>query len=807
MNLTPRTAMKGAKPQAPQDLVAGDHVGRFKLVRVLGQGGQSVVWLAHDPRLEREVALKVMRPAALDGSGGVDRWLTEARHVGHLGHPHIVPIYEADVAQGRPYLVFEYVPGRVLSEHLRVRGTLPAHEAVGLMLGVLDALSAAHEAGVIHRDLKPSNILIDGAGRARVMDFGIAVRIKDQVPLGDIVGTLGYLSPEAAQGLPPTPRVDVFAAGLILAEMLCGHRLIADAGAHQALHRLVNEDLSLPTPLGADVDDGLRAILMRSLAKNPDLRYVSAKDFHEALQRWAQAGSMVEVATGVSGTLAFLLRRMRYKSDFPALSDSVTRIQRLVNSEHETLANLTAEILKDVALTNKLLRLVNTVHYKNAGGGAISTVSRAVALVGFSGIRNLALSLVLLDHMHDKAHAKHLLDEFLGALMTASVASALTPSARHTEEAFIGGMFHNLGRLLAIYYLPEEAQQIRNGLAASQGGANEEAVAIGVLGLSYEGLGMGIAKSWGMPEVLLACMKKPLGPPPSRQATRLEEHMHWAVVMGGEVSDLFRQSTPAQIPPRLQALVERYGRVLGVGGAEIQAAVLLARQKVVQMAQAMNLPLSAWSAQAWGDEISNPSAGDASAQPQLSVIDTVVMAAAVPTSGPTQEQAVEMLLSGIQDITNSMVESFKLNEILRMILETMIRALNFRRVIFCLRDHKQDCLTGRFGLGEEAATLAKHFKIPLKAGVDLFSAISIKGADTLIADATPEHIARTLPAWFRQSVNAPSFLVLPLHAKGAPLALIYADVPTPGGLVLGEKEMSLLRTLRNQAVLAFMQSG
>lgn len=791
------------RASTPKDAAAG-RVGRFELVRILGQGGQSVVWLAFDPRLEREVAIKVMRPAALANPGGVDQWLIEARHVSRLSHPHIVPVYEADVHEGQAYLVFEYVPGRVLTEHLRVRGPLPTHEAVALMLGVLDALAAAHDAGVVHRDLKPSNVLMDGSGRARVMDFGIAVRVKDQVPLGDVVGTPGYMSPEAAQGLPPTPRMDVFAAGLLLAEILSGHRLIAEADPHRAVYRVAHEDMVLPSPLGADVDDGLRAILMRSLARDPSARYADAKEFHEALRLWAQAGSGAEVAPGVSGTLAFLLRRLRHKADFPALSDSVTRIQRVVDSEHETLASLTAEILKDVALTNKLLRLVNTVHYKHAGGGTISTVSRAVALVGFSGIRNLALSLVLLDHMHDKDHAKHLLDEFLGALMAASVASTLTTSSRHTEEAFIGGMFHNLGRLLTAYYLPEEAQQIRNVLATSKQLQGEEAVAIGVLGLSYEALGLGIAKSWGMPEVLQACIKKPLGPPPTRQATRVDERMHWSVVVGNEVADLFRHATPAQVPHRLQALSERYGRVLGMTAAEIQTAILQARHKVEQMAQAMNLPLTAWSAQAWAEEAS-AEAVDAGEAGGLE-IDTVVMGTA-PTIGQAHPQAVEMLLSGIQDITNSMVESFKLNEILRMILETMVRALKFRRVIFCLRDTKLDSLTGRFGLGDDAASLAKSFKVPLKGGSDLFCAICIKGTDTLIADATPEHIARTLPPWFRKSVNAPSFLLLPLHAKGAPFAMIYADMPKAGGLVLDEKEMSLLRTLRNQAVLAFMQSA
>jgi hypothetical protein len=165
------------------------------------------------------------------------------------------------------------------------------------------------------------------------------------------------------------------------------------------------------------------------------------------------------------------------------------------------------------------------------------------------------------------------------------------------------------------------------------------------------------------------------------------------------------------------------------------------------------------------------------------------------------------MAAGIQDITNSMVESFKLNEILRMILETMFRALRFRRIVFCLRDPKTDLLSGRFGLGEGAERVAAQFKVPLRTPSDLFAAVCLKGADTLISDATAPNIATRLPAWYRESVNAPAFLLLPLMLKGAPFALIYADKARPGGIALDEKELSLLRTLRNQAVMAFRQAG
>jgi GAF domain-containing protein len=154
-----------------------------------------------------------------------------------------------------------------------------------------------------------------------------------------------------------------------------------------------------------------------------------------------------------------------------------------------------------------------------------------------------------------------------------------------------------------------------------------------------------------------------------------------------------------------------------------------------------------------------------------------------------------------------MVENFRLNEVLRMILETMFRALGFRRVVFCLRDPKTDTLTGRFGLGDSVERVAAAFRVPLKTPNDLFAAVCSKGADTLISDATVANIAARLPRWYRESVNAPAFLLLPLLMKGAPFGLIYADNAQPGGIALGEKELSLLRTLRNQAVMAFKQAA
>ena len=154
-----------------------------------------------------------------------------------------------------------------------------------------------------------------------------------------------------------------------------------------------------------------------------------------------------------------------------------------------------------------------------------------------------------------------------------------------------------------------------------------------------------------------------------------------------------------------------------------------------------------------------------------------------------------------------LVESADLGAILRMILETMYRALQLRRVVFCLRDAKTEVLTGRFGLGEGSEVAVRAMKVPLKAPGDLFAAVCLRGADTLINDATEPRMQARLPQWYLGGINAPSFLLLPLQIKGQTFALIYADQSAVGGIVVDDKALGLLRTLRNQAIMAFKQSA
>jgi serine/threonine protein kinase len=789
---------------------AGARVGRFELLDVLGRGAQAVVWRANDQRLDREVALKLLSPDAQSIS--VHQWLHEARAVSRLSHPNIVPVFEADEFEDQSYLVFELVRGQTLTEALRRSGAMPERAAVTLLLGVLEALRAAHAQGIVHRDLKPSNILLGPDGRPRVMDFGIAARVSDGA--GHICGTPGYMSPEAAQGQAPTPAMDVFAAGMILGELLCGHAMLVERDAQRALRRTIDEDVVWPEATA--VDAGLRAIVLRAVARDAASRFDGVAAMATALEGWLGSGDGAVAAAASHGTLDFLLRRMRNKSDFPALSDAVANIQRVAASDNESVNSLAAEILKDVALTHKLLRLVNSASFQHAGGGTISTVSRAIALIGFAGVRNMALSLVLLDHMKDKQHAAQLKEQFLCALMAGQLASELSSQSREAEEAYLGALLHNLGRLLTEFYLPEEAGAIRDELrphAARTGAATAptaQQAAQRVLGVGFEQLGIGVARAWGLPESLQQCMRSPVGEPPTRRIDSGAERTRWLARGCNEMAEAAMQ-VGAAAAQSMDKLAAGYAASWGVAPKDVIQAVQASRTKLRGLADAIGLKLAEDSpAQRLMERPTDAIANAAGADPTAAEAATLVIAphASMPPAQPPSE----VLTAGIQDITHTLAqESFQLNEVLRMILETIYRALGFRCVVFALRDPRSGTLTGRFGLGEDVQALVSQFAVPLgdgrAAAQDLLAAVCQKGSDMLIADAAAAQVAKRLPPWLQRTEQARTFLLLPLVMKRATFALIYADRAQAGSIAAGEKELSLLRTLRSQAVMAFRQAA
>ena len=665
---------------------------------------------------------------------------------------------------------------------LAQRGALPPAEAVALALDLLDALLAAHAAGRPHGPPTTANVLVDATGRAHLANSS------------DFTDT--------AFASAALPQDDVAAVGHVLEAMLAG-----------------------PHGTAVERDDDLQAIVDQAQALESQ-RTPSLQALRRALSQWADS-TLHAPLTALPGTpgapadgrLDALMARMRFKSDFPAMSDAVVRIQGMANSETESIASFTNEILKDVALTNKLLRLVNSAHFA-ARGGSIHTVSRAVSLVGFNGVRNMALSLVLLEHMRDKAHAHQIKDEFLRALMAGSIAVELCVEAHENEEAFIAAMFQNLGRMLAEFYFADEARAVRHLVGASYKPLSEARASASVLGVDFETLGLGVAKAWGLPEAIQHSMRRPRGEPPLRPPVQAAERLRWIALVANDMADILLRAPPRELELRLAQEAGLYAKTLGIRPQQVRQATVAARKKLIDMAGAMELSVAEGSAAAQllqhpdEDLAAHPIPMPDKAEPPDALAPLALQATPPPAPGKdqpvVQPSVADVLSADIQDISQAMVEDFKLSDVLRMILETMVRAMGFQRVVFCLRDPKADALTGRFGLGagvEGPDSVVKAFHIALKASsLDLFSTVCLKGVDTLISDATEPRIAQRLPAWYRSHVHAPTFLLLPLVIKGKPFGLVYADKAEKGLLPLDEKELALLRTLRNQAIIAFRQS-
>ena len=526
------------------------------------------------------------------------------------------------------------------------------------------------------------------------------------------------------------------------------------------------------------------------------------------------------------GALDVLLRRMQTESDFPALSEAIGAINRIASSDREGVNELSNNILRDFALTNKLLKLANVAFYNQVGGGKISTISRAVVILGFDTVRSIALSLILFDNLENKAHAQQLKEEFVKVLYAAMLARELAgrTQLKDAEEAFISAMLHHLGRMLATFYFPMEAAAIRQRLVS--GTASEARASIEVLGVSYENLGMGVARNWGFPDTLVQSMKK-LPDEKIRKTAISAEPLRVLAGFANALCEVILNTPDADRSQALAKLTTRFGDCLPVSEKQLTGLMEKSLQDIAQFALAVNVNLkqSAFARQAtkWAGmpapaesklEDGIPGAPDSA---QTALDDSVLheRSPILDDAADDPEHAVEhssaraqsILTSGLQDISNSLIDdSVSINDILRMILEAMYSGIGFAHVLLCIKDGRHNTMCGKFGFGDDVQTLIKAFDFSLAAPPDVFLVALQNNADILISDINEPKIAPRIPAWFSKRVAARTFVLFPIVVKGKPIGLIYADSPHPGDIAIPEKELSLLKSLRNQAVLAIRQS-
>ncbi|MGA1660865.1 MAG: Stk1 family PASTA domain-containing Ser/Thr kinase [Candidatus Nanopelagicales bacterium] len=261
--------------------------GRYQVVSRIARGGMATVYEAIDTRLDRTVALKMMSPALAEDPGFVTRFRREARAAAQLSHPHVVAVFDQGEAAGLPYLAMEYVPGRTLRDVLRDYGALSPEQALTILDPVLEALSAAHDAGFVHRDIKPENILISDDGRVKVTDFGLARAVSNTTTAtqGMIIGTVAYLSPEHVEKGDADARSDVYGAGICLFEMVTGQVPFAAESAITVAYQHVNADVPAPSSLRPTIPPDVDALVATATRRDPDLRYPDCRAFLADVRR------------------------------------------------------------------------------------------------------------------------------------------------------------------------------------------------------------------------------------------------------------------------------------------------------------------------------------------------------------------------------------------------------------------------------------------------------------------------------------------------------------------------------------------
>jgi serine/threonine-protein kinase len=264
-------------------------LGRYRILDRLGEGGMGTVYRALDERLEREVAIKVLRDDLLRDDAARRRFRHEARALSRLNHPGIATLFDFDAQDGVDYLVLEFVPGETLATVL-AGGALPEARARAIALGIAEALEAAHEQDIVHRDLKPGNVMITPRGRVKVLDFGLARRVvgaESSATLtagpGVLAGTLPYMAPEQIAGGTIDPRTDLYALGAVLYEMIAGQPLVSGDSLAVFVHRIVNEPPRSLREIKPGVSLEMAKLVERCLEKNPALRFAGATALARAL--------------------------------------------------------------------------------------------------------------------------------------------------------------------------------------------------------------------------------------------------------------------------------------------------------------------------------------------------------------------------------------------------------------------------------------------------------------------------------------------------------------------------------------------
>jgi HD-like signal output (HDOD) protein len=493
-----------------------------------------------------------------------------------------------------------------------------------------------------------------------------------------------------------------------------------------------------------------------------------------------------------SPAVELILARLRESGDFPAMAKTVGSVSALTSSEDTSISALADTVLQDYGLAQKLLRLVNTLAY--AQHGQVTTVSRAVLLMGFDRVRTVATGLMLFEHLQAQAKTPALLDalnmSFYSAILGRSIAGRT--GFADGEETFISALFHNLGRTLVALYLPAEVAVLR------------------VLGMSYTSIGAAVARALNLPERLLQSMNRIPGSQAHASMTDEERLGAVATLSNGVADALATPASPKMKKQAIDRLVKSYGsQFASLDSKTMDSLIAGAETELHEHSKTFRLDLEGSTFATGLSEFK----ADAMVSASVSHISSVSAAGGLVDTGqgdlPAEEAPETVLTQGLHEVTSLLVTEYTLDDVLRVILETIYRALGVgrTRAFFLLKDAALPKARFRFGMGQSAADMRTWMEVPLKGTQDLFVLAMNQARDLVIKDLSTPDLAPLIPEWYRPTTLERRYAVLlPLVVNQKGVGLFYIDGDDAGARLLTPPVLNNLKVLRSQAVLAIHQS-
>lgn len=490
---------------------------------------------------------------------------------------------------------------------------------------------------------------------------------------------------------------------------------------------------------------------------------------------------------------------MRHKGDLPAFSQHVVEINKKLSSLHSinfsSAGELSNVILKDMSLTNKLLKIVNSSYYGNVSG-KVTTISRAVFLLGAEKVRMAAASLMILDHLQNKSQADDLKDaalsSFLSGVIARDVADKMMFSAK--EEVFICALLHNLGKHLVICYFPEEYQEIKNVIALK--GVDEQTASKTILGVSYSELGMGVTKSWGFPQSITDSMdviRESADPTLENEAGVLKSIANYA-------SDLCAAAAHTDIAKRdeaIKAISEKYQLTIAIPANRSLNFIEDAATNIVQYADMFKITPSQSPLLRRLSAVRKENNAPAAYTSQSHLMTEP------ERSLPPEAERADILKNCMTEINETLSSAVNISDAIYVIIETMYRGFEFNRVVFCMLDQSQSKMSARFGFGENIDTILENFEFKISRASDYFNIAVMRLRDVIVDDSHLPGVRDNLPGWYTKIITAPSFLIYPLLIKDKCIGLLYADKKT-SKILNNNDERDYMNILREKAVWAIL---